>query len=274
VSELQDLVGLRLVVPFTRDLESVRKAIVGACRVIRQYDTVDQLRDDQFGYRASHYVVTPRDPTELDAWSFPVLAEIQVKTSSQHLWAEASHILQYKSEVAPPPELRRAIHRVAALLEGVDLEFERVLQARDLYRKEVQIADDDAVLNVDLLAVALPRLWPSEHQGPVEVLDGLLHALDRKGISTLGQLRLLIAEQRSAVFRDSLAHANEILDVVANGTKNGDAYTITTSNGSKTVSGVGPELIDRARRGIFYSLSGLTFTALQFASGEGSRYKE
>jgi hypothetical protein len=55
-------------------------------------------------------------------------AEIQVRTHAQHIWADASHILQYKKESSVAPKTRRDIHRIAALLETVDLEFEKVLK--------------------------------------------------------------------------------------------------------------------------------------------------
>ena len=58
-------------------------------------------------------------------------AELQIRTLAQQLWAAASHKLQYKRESSVPYPIRRSIHRVAALLETVDLELERVLSERD-----------------------------------------------------------------------------------------------------------------------------------------------
>lgn len=56
-------------------------------------------------------------------------AEVQVRTVTQHVWAAASHVLQYKQEASVPLPVRRSIYRVSALLETVDLEFERVLSS-------------------------------------------------------------------------------------------------------------------------------------------------
>src|ERR1700690_3888715 len=89
-------------------------------------------------------------------------AEIQVRTTAQHIWAEASQTLLYKNEKAVPQTLKRAIYRVSALLETVDLEFERVLSDRDDYKAEVaQTALAEETLDVDTLQQVLGESWPS-----------------------------------------------------------------------------------------------------------------
>jgi putative GTP pyrophosphokinase len=268
--DFQDLVGIRIVVPFTKDVLHARRVVGAACHVLESYDTSDRLSDDRFGYLASHFVVRLR-PTSETASEFRTLtAEVQIRTAAQHVWAQASHTLQYKSAEATPPELRRSVHRIAALLELVDLEFDRLLTAREAYRRSVQMEDDTLQLDVDVLGVALPQLWPAEHPSSPEVYGMLLDSLQRHGISTLGALRQLVATQRSAVFADSLRQTREIIQAVTYGTRKGDTYTIVEGNSSRSHVSVTPEIIERARRGVFYTLSGLTFTALQFAFGERS----
>jgi putative GTP pyrophosphokinase len=267
--EYRDLVGLRIVVPFATDLPAAAASIRAACHVTEAHQTADRLADDRFGYQASHFVVKARQMRPATDGAFSTLtAEVQLLTAAQHVWAQSSHFLQYKSTEATPPELRRSVNRVAALLELVDLEFERLIQARESYRRSVQIEDDATILDVDVLDVALPRLWPREHPYDPSLNGMILNALTRHGIRTLGDLRRLIATQRSAVFADSSAQAQELLEAVDHGVRQRDTYTLSTSNGSRSHSRVTPELIARARRGCFYAISGLTFSALQFAFGE------
>jgi ppGpp synthetase/RelA/SpoT-type nucleotidyltranferase len=57
--EVQDLVGLRLMLLFRRDIDRVGMALEGSLRVTRAYDADELLRDDQFGYSWRHYVVGP-----------------------------------------------------------------------------------------------------------------------------------------------------------------------------------------------------------------------
>lgn len=266
--DYQDLVGVRIIVLFTTDVPKAHEAVRAVCHVVEAYRTADRLANDRFGYVASHFVVkAARDPRIHDSTA-DLTAEVQLLTAAQHVWAQSSHVLQYKSAEDTPLSLRRSVHRVAALLELVDLEFERLIQARESYKRSVQMEDDSTVLDVDVLDVALPRLWPSEHPYNPSLNDMILQALRRHGIRTLGDLRRLVATQRSAVFADSLAHAQQLLEAVDHGTRAGDAYTIETPTGSRSHASVNSELIERARRGAFYAVSGLTFTALQFAFGE------
>lgn len=265
--EFQDLVGLRIVVLFSQDVPLARRIALASCYVVKGYDTAQRLEEDRFGYRASHFIVRPHPlRTKL---SFPdVDAEIQIRTAAQHVWAQASHILQYKTLEATPPALHRSVNRLAALAELVDFEFERLLGEREEYRRSLQMEDDSLILDVEVLGFALPRLWSSDHEESPEIYGSVLNALKENGICTLGDLRRLVATQRSSVFADSLAHADELLDAVDKGVKQGNTYTISTDRSSRSHSSVTPEMIERARRGVFYSLSGLTFTALQFAFGE------
>jgi hypothetical protein len=123
-------------------------------------------------------------------------AEIQVRSGAQHIWASASHILQYKQERDVPPPVRRAISRVAALLETVDLEFERVLDERAVYgsQKKSETATDE--LNVDLLAKVLDEELPSENMETEERYAELLPELLFFSINTPKKLRELIAKHR------------------------------------------------------------------------------
>src|SRR5690349_1424144 len=128
--ELQDLVGVRVVVAFSTDLAEARRAIASAADIVRAYDTSHRLSEDQFGYSAAHYVVKLRG-VDTEASLSDMVAEVQLRTAAQHLWAQASHIFQYKSSEGTPPALRRAVNRIAALLEIVDAEFVRLVQARE-----------------------------------------------------------------------------------------------------------------------------------------------
>lgn len=69
-----------------------------------------------------------------------------------------------KIEESVPPEIRRTVHRVAALLESVDIEFERVLAERETYRSNAAAAPSDRRLNSDLLEAVLDQLFPRRDQ--------------------------------------------------------------------------------------------------------------
>ncbi len=131
LTQLQDLIGLRLILLFRRDLEKTHRLISETFTVLSHEDTAERLDVTQFGYQSFHYVIELPE-SWLTVPSFAdfanLKAEIQTRTLAQHMWAAGSHKLQYKQEQSVPEPVRRSINRVSALLETVDLEFERVLQ--------------------------------------------------------------------------------------------------------------------------------------------------
>lgn len=127
LTELSDFVGLRLIPLFKRDVLKTSEIICNKFRVIKEEDLVSRLKEDQFGYQSRHLLITiPEVWLEVPSLEeFASLkAEIQIRTLAQHMWAAASHYLQYKRESAVPLPIRRSIHRVSALLETADLEFD------------------------------------------------------------------------------------------------------------------------------------------------------
>lgn len=203
VTDLGDLVGLRLILLFQRDIARVCSLIEERFVVVERQDTHAHLREDQFGYASIHYVVELQE-----SWlSVPTLAamrgmraEIQVRTTAQHIWAAASHALQYKHEESVPLPVRRAIHRVSALLETIDLEFERVLSERADYREQLVGLPAETELNVDTLERTLDDLLPLENKRVgQEEYASLVSELSMMGITTVGGLRRVLEKHREAL---------------------------------------------------------------------------
>lgn len=250
VQEMQDLAGLRLILLYKRDVETVCELIVKHFTLIRQYDTQDRLKADQFGYASRHLIV------ELpEGWlAVPTLkgmgglqAEIQVRTVAQHIWAEISHKLQYKHEASVPPTLRRAIYRASALLETVDLEFERVLTERASYRADIDVTEDE-VLNVDVLEKILDDLFPEKNKDPNENYAELLDDLTHYQVATVTELRNLINKHYTSIMENETARAQEAIQEYRDGNLGED-----------------PE---RTERGVYFTHVGLARTALKVEHGE------
>jgi len=214
INELNDLVGLRLILQFKRDIDKVCSLINTNFEVIEQYDTSERLRADQFGYSSIHFII------ELpEKWlSVPTLAkmkglraEIQVRTTAQHIWAAASHTLQYKHEESVPPPIRRAIHRVSALLETVDLEFERVLEERETYREEPINVQSDEILNVDLLEKTIDSILPLKNKVDDEMYADLLEDLINFKINTPKMLLEILNKHKDKVLLEDAEMVQEQL---------------------------------------------------------------
>jgi ppGpp synthetase/RelA/SpoT-type nucleotidyltranferase len=271
ITDLQDLVGLRLILLFSRDTLKVGAIIGKLFNVVRKYDSKDRLKSDQFGYSSMHYVIElSKDKLVTHELQFPkkLKAEIQVRTIVQHLWAEASHTLQYKQEASIPNDVSRSIHRVSAILETVDLEFEKVLAKRDEYRYGIVNLDTDAPLNVDLLEITLNHLWPCANKKDIENYDYLLGLLKYNNITTQIQLVEIIRKHRDEVLKRSAREAEYLRNIIHTYPLENGKITIRSENRVVTHSGITPELIASLEKGIFYGHVAMTVTALQFETGE------
>ena len=250
IDELNDLVGLRAILLFRRDLSKADKIIRDNFEVISSEDVSERLETTQFGYQSQHYVVKL-----LESWtSIPsysdlgsLKSEIQVRTVAQHIWAAASHKLQYKREESVPPPLRRTIHRVSALLETVDLEFSRVLEERDTYLEaDIHAESSVSSLNVDSLQKVLGGIFPAENKSNMEFYDDLLRELEELGVSNTEQLQEILSKNRSAAIKKDKEYVAEY-----------SKQTELTGTMKEKVS-----------KGVFMSFTGLARWALRAHFGE------
>lgn len=245
ISELDDLIGIRAILLFSRDVLEVGKLIDRTFEVLSRENTAQRLDETQFGYQSQHYVIRlPKEwlsiPSFKDLGSLKV--EIQVRTVAQHIWAAASHKLQYKQELSVPPPVRRAIHRVSALLETVDLEFERVLIDRDTYRfTELNLSESDQILNVDIVEALLTMMLPPDNRKEDEDYNGLLIELTALGIDTVEKLKHVVSEHMDEV---AAADKKRVQELRAKGSKS-----------------------DRNRKGVFFQHVGWVRNSLRHEFG-------
>jgi len=209
VKELNDLVGFRIILLFSQDVDRTLARIERLLSVVDKEDKRATITEDQFGYQSVHCVgYFPGGwlalPTLKDFDGIKV--EIQIRTVAQHLWAAASHLLQYKREENIPLPLRRSIHRMSALLEIVDLEFDRVLKEREIFRKGGAKPSDEEFLNVDYIEMILDQTFPQKNKTPgSEHYDLVLDYYRIFGLDTVGMFRnILMLAASSAIEYDQL----------------------------------------------------------------------
>ena len=191
---IQDFVGVRVVVRFPNDLGPTTELILRNFNIAEYDNKSKQMNVDQFGYVSSHFIANIFDQaTDPER---PKCVEIQVRTMAQHIWATASHQLQYKHEHDAPLELRRALNRLAALLELADAEFGRLFEARTEYLTGLnETLSDTVVLNVETLRRTLDVELPRANRAVQDDYAVLLGDLARCGISNVGQLKFLVKRQ-------------------------------------------------------------------------------
>ena len=230
LAELRDLVGLRLILLFRKDVPTACQLIESVFEITNRSDQAEELSPQEFGYQSIHYIV--RAPK---AWlSIPTFsafgtfqAEIQVRTLAQHMWAAASHVLQYKQEESVPPPLRRTINRVSALLEIVDLELDRVLKEREEYRESVRHEQKSRHLNSDVLAAMLDGLLPRANKGVLEPYSLLVWELNKLGIKNSDQLALIIEKHLPAAIEDDRQYTEHLRCSVDKRPQKGGTFTHT-----------------------------------------------
>lgn len=248
-----DLIGVRVILLFRSDLLKVLKLISSTFEVVSLEDTAARLGDSEFGYQSQHFVVRlPKSwlllPSLTGLNDFCV--ELQVRTIAQHIWAAASHKLQYKQESGVPRPLRRTINRVSALLETVDLEFERVLDERRVYLQDSKAPNAATEpLNVDSLAAVLTELLPHENKGEEDSYADLLNDLISFKINTPEQLRLILTKHAEYAKRSDRSRVDEI-------------------RADKSTAEPGYRSSERFARGVFYTHVGLAREALRAEYGE------
>lgn len=126
LSQIQDIAGLRLVVP---DIAAQDEAVERLAGSFERLTVVDRRSRPSHGYRAVHVIV------EIEGAS----VEIQVRTILQHRWAELSEKLSDLMDAAIKyggghPEVRELLSRSSGLIAGIEsserrlAEFDHVLQ--------------------------------------------------------------------------------------------------------------------------------------------------
>jgi putative GTP pyrophosphokinase len=178
---------------------------------------------DRFGYLSQHYIAWLKPERtilpEYRAFS-DCKVEIQIRSISQHAWAEIEHDLGYKSETAIPRDIRRRFSRLAGLLEIADREFEGIqdeLASRNaLIREEVSKGTADEVeLDGDSLRLyvqASTRLHSLEERvclqagiAYIDVAHGrysrMVEELSSIGMHTIGQLDRFIDDNAAVLER-------------------------------------------------------------------------
>jgi putative GTP pyrophosphokinase len=83
---------------------------------------------------------------------------------------------------------------LSALLEVVDLEFERLLVQRELYRRVARVKSLEEELNSDLLQAIITEYLPTQNRTEYQSYDGLLEELRAESITTKGELLSFIAK--------------------------------------------------------------------------------
>lgn len=135
-AEVTDKAGVRVIVDDPRYIDSVVQMVEEHYEVQGDVeDKTQELREaDKMGYGGVHVRAKMKDGPHVGAE-----CEIQIRTAAQNVWSEMSHKLLYKPGVEPDLDTKRALMRLAVLMEIFDEEVTRrvdQLMSRAGYRIE------------------------------------------------------------------------------------------------------------------------------------------
>jgi len=129
-----------------------------------------------------------------------LIAEIQVRTLSQHLWAAAAHYLNYKERKDVGKTLQRPLSRISALLELVDEEYDRLLNLKEEELRNTDIRESVETLNVDSLSKIINDAFPATEGFALnEDMSSILNDLSRFEVNTVKDFLNLLHKQKAKV---------------------------------------------------------------------------
>ncbi len=133
LEEIQDQIGVRVVVFHKRDVDPVSR-IIG--KYFREYEKelIVPDTDKEFGYFGMHHILSINHdhiPNEIESELIPPFFELQIKTLYEHAWSQAEHGLGYKCNRELSSEEKRIIAFLSAQSWGADWALERLLIERD-----------------------------------------------------------------------------------------------------------------------------------------------
>jgi putative GTP pyrophosphokinase len=142
-SEIMDMAGVRVITYTDSEAIKVAEIVKKAFRIYPKYsiNKSEQLGIDKLGYRGIHFIADlgeTRLQLPENSIFLNYLFEIQVRSILQHAWAEFEHDRNYKFAGELPSKIKRRLNIAAGNLESIDMEFDRLSNEIDNYKKEVE----------------------------------------------------------------------------------------------------------------------------------------
>jgi putative GTP pyrophosphokinase len=133
---INDLIGLRIVVPFIEDIQNIEARIKEHYAVVETKYKHQERSIRDFGYDSTHLLVTVPEAlaAKVHMKEAPI-CEIQIRTILQDAWAEVEHELVYKTSIDKVEDtIRRKLIALNATLSLADITFQEI---RDYQRRRI-----------------------------------------------------------------------------------------------------------------------------------------
>lgn len=137
---ITDIIGMRIVVPFLEDLESVEKLIKKHFQIVETDYKSRELTIREFGYDSIHIqIILPHEIAGKFRNIKEMKIELQLRTILQDAWAEVEHELIYKTSIDKVEDtIRRKMIAVNATLSLGDTIFQEIREYQRKRYKDIQ----------------------------------------------------------------------------------------------------------------------------------------
>lgn len=173
ITELNDLIGLRIVVLFPEFKSKVVDILSETFKLIGNASKSKQ-NPNTFGYSSVHLILGMKDEwIQLPHWEnhSKKKIEVQIRTLSEYIWAETSHALFYKRNENIPNILNRELSKLSALLEIVDDKLQETKDKVEDHFRYIAEAPYEEIINLDLNSETFRRVMLENSKGIFSLND-------------------------------------------------------------------------------------------------------
>ncbi len=195
LSQVEDIVGVRVVALFLSDLPRLHQLICDSFAIHAADDKIADSDPASFGYMSVHYLATldtnHSGPRYDDIKG--IRFEIQTRTIVMDAWANVSHYLDYKGASSIPEDLRKDFFALSGLFYVADQHFEmfadRARLSQERAERELRDEGDAAVnVNLDTMQAFLVDRYPNRRRNPRASISELVEEVVQAGYEDLAKL--------------------------------------------------------------------------------------
>lgn len=160
ITELNDLIGIRIVLLFPEYKNKVVELLSKDFKLLNDPSKSEQS-PDKFGYSSVHLILGVKEDWILTPnWENHAekKVEVQIRTLSEHIWAETSHALFYKKEENIPNIINRDLYKLSAILEVVDDKLQDLKIKIEKHFDYIKTAPFEEILKMDLNSETFRRV--------------------------------------------------------------------------------------------------------------------
>ncbi len=154
---LTDLIGIRAICPFLKNLTEVEDVLVKNFTIIEIERKGANRTFYEFGYESIHVLMKIPDTLKVGL-SLPegLIFEVQIRTILQDAWAEVEHELVYKADFSPfDVPLKRKLASINASLSLADIIFQEIRDYQNKLNTALDTRRNDFYAHADQFTQSL-----------------------------------------------------------------------------------------------------------------------